>query len=148
MIVKNIFLILCFILTSSCAMGNDIGAHLDIFGMPNVPTDGPIDYRKGWADGCETGITAYGNANMRIRYSVQIDTNQITNNILYKKGWELGNRYCGYYTSYYLKSGILGPSDFGIGDTTEEDLREEDLWFNGGGEIDWFDRLKIPDSLN
>lgn len=107
-IVYGIIMVLC----ASCH-----DARLQGFGLPHPPQEGPPEYIAGWRDGCETGMTAYSSDYMRTRYKTAIDTTQVQNAI-YRRGWEVGQRYCSYYLSTYLNN-----KEF-----FSNDLRSENAW--------------------
>ena len=87
--------------------------------MPKPPTEGPQEYIMGWKAGCETGMTTYSNSYMRTKYQTNVDGRMMQNRY-YNRGWELGQRYCSYYSSTYLSN-----KEF-----FKKDLRNDEKWFN------------------
>lgn len=95
--------------------------------MPKAPTEGPPEYIAGWSAGCETGMATYGNSYYRTRYKTNVDGESMKNP-LYNKGWELGQRYCSYYSATYLSNKEMA---YASNDHyTKSDLRADDTWFN------------------
>lgn len=100
-------------LFSLAACGHD--ARLNITGMPNAP-EGPPEYVEGWEAGCRTGMSAYSGNHLKYRYKVDVDGARMTN-VLYNRGWELGQSYCSYYTSAYTGSREFTKADWRGGST-------------------------------
>lgn len=101
--------------------------RLNIATMPKAPVDGPPEYIAGWKAGCETGMATYGNSYLRTKYSANVDGYRMENQN-YNKGWELGQRYCSYYSATYLANKEMA---YVSGDDyTKSDLRAENTWFS------------------
>ena len=61
-----------------------------------VGTNQPIEYREGYAEGCDTGTSAAGNP----YYHFRKDVNSYRIDALYKQGWDDGFNICkGQYDS-------------------------------------------------
>ena len=79
---------------------------------PNIPTDGTPLYQQGFKEGCNTGMTIYGNDVVRMQYSTQV-TPELMQQKTYKNAWKLGNRYCRFHVSQVQMEGWF-IKDFGI----------------------------------
>ena len=56
--------------------------------------DGPPEYRLGWQDGCDTGLSAEDNGYLyRAMYGYK-KRPEMMDNELYKSGWSDGMSYC------------------------------------------------------
>ncbi len=119
---------------------------------PGIPKEGSELYQKGFKEGCNTGMTVYGNDLMRIKYSTDVKP-ELMQNKTYRNAWKLGNRYCRFHVSQMQMEGTIMknfgtpvfpnrmlPNDGGI---IKERLTdsfwispeiEDNLWVNG---IDW-----------
>ncbi len=71
------------------------------WGLEDIP-DGPPEFRKGWEDGCHTGIGAYGNAWYRMFYTYKQDANMVGNPTYYR-AWKDAYTYCRWYTEQWVK---------------------------------------------
>lgn len=71
------------------------------WGIGDTP-EGSEMFRKGWSDGCETGMSAYGNGRYRAAYSFTQDPNLI-DNMEYYRAWKDGQVYCRWYTFRWLR---------------------------------------------
>lgn len=111
MIIKlftNIILIIFLLITSSCS--NKISK---IF--PNRPDleidlgDTSPDFKKGFDDGCEAGMSAGSNTFYKMFYrSNQIDGYKMAASGDYKSAWGIGWWYCYRYDFNKQKSGLYG----------------------------------------
>jgi len=95
---KKIIIILLLLTTAACTSDK-----LNTFGMPKDPKVGPDEYKQGWHDGCKTGMNTYGSSYMRTKYKTTINA-QMMQNPYYRRGWDIGQRYCSYYISTYLSN--------------------------------------------
>ncbi len=68
--------------------------------------EGPTNFRKGWRDGCETGISSTANRLQRKFYKFRQDY-QLAQDPLYYKGWKAAYSYCNRYVFQYLRRNIL-----------------------------------------
>lgn len=66
------------------------------------PKTGPEEYRKGWDDGCDSGVAAGGTLWQKIMYNFSKDPNMLEN-AHYKQGWNEGFSYCRFYNASYDK---------------------------------------------
>ena len=119
---------------------------------PDLPKDGSPLYQQGFKEGCNTGMTVYGNDITRIEYSTSVQPALMTNKT-YRNAWKLGNRYCRFHVSQMQMEGTF-VKDFGIpvfpnrmlpndGSVIRERMTdsfwvtpefEETAWLNG---VDW-----------
>lgn len=119
---------------------------------PDLPKEGPPLYQRGFKEGCNTGMTVYGNDIIRAQYSTEVKPHLMQNKT-YSNAWKLGNRYCRFHVSQIQMEGTI-MKDFGIpvfpnrmlpndGSLIRERLTdsfwidleiEDNIWFNG---IDW-----------
>lgn len=67
------------------------------------PKFGTQEYRKGWDDGCDSGISAGGTLWQKIAYSFFRDPNML-GDVHYQQGWDEGFSYCRFYNDSYNKS--------------------------------------------
>lgn len=117
---KKYSLVLLLVLTAC------YNPNLNIATMPKVPTQGSNEYITGWRAGCETGMATYSNSYMRTRYKTNVDGRMMQNRD-YNKGWELGQRYCSYYSATYL--GNTEMAYVSKDKYTKSDLRADNSWF-------------------
>lgn len=54
---------------------------------------GPPEYRLGWEDGCDTGLSAQGGPLYKMMYGFK-KRPEMGNNELYKQAWNEGFTYC------------------------------------------------------
>lgn len=119
---------------------------------PDIPTNGPPLYQQGFKEGCNTGMTVYGNDITRVEYSTDVSP-ELMENKTYRNAWNLGNRYCRFHVAAMQMEGTI-MKDFGIpvfpnrmlpndGSLIRERLTdsfwltpqfEETIWLTG---IDW-----------
>ena len=130
---KHRFLIALLLVLSLASCSS---SPLNIWGLPNPPTEGSPEYLQGWREGCETGTTSYGNSYLRSRYKVNV-TPELMSNQDYRKAWSIGNRYCTYYTADYLKGGYIDHGSDLRGDDTF-DIREGGFLGFGNSESSGF----------
>lgn len=111
------FLSICVVLSfTACAnKGKFMG-----MGLPQGPKTGPYEYRLGWQNGCQTGITAYSSDYLKTVNTTKID-GKMMRDPYYNKGWELGQTYCSYYITTYLNN---NNKELGLSDS-----RSSNHWF-------------------
>ena len=51
-----------------------------------TPPPGEPDYQQGWSDGCESGISGYGNQFYKNFYDWKQDPSKVTNPVYFKSG--------------------------------------------------------------
>jgi hypothetical protein len=80
---KTVLLLFALVLVSSCR-------PISIwFASP----DGPPEYKLGWEDGCDTGLSAQGTYIYRAIYGFK-KRPEMADNDQYKAGWNEGYSYC------------------------------------------------------
>ncbi|MCD6034978.1 MAG: hypothetical protein K0R63_719 [Rickettsiales bacterium] len=67
---------------------------------------GPINFKHGWRDGCETGISATANHFARFYYKFRQDYRLAQDNEYYT-GWRLAWLYCNRFVFQYYKRDYL-----------------------------------------
>lgn len=73
----------------------------------NVP-EGPDEYVHGYEDGCDTAVSVSGDFWHKMFYGLTKDP-AMTDNNLYKQGWNEGFAFCrGYYSSLKSEGGVFG----------------------------------------
>lgn len=72
----------------------------------NETPPGPDNFRIGWKDGCETGISATSNHWQKFFYKFKQNYRLAQDNEYYT-GWKTGYTYCQRYVFQYLKRDIL-----------------------------------------
>ncbi len=113
---KNIITILLMLVTASaCGKFGNVDTRLRPPGLPRPPETAPAVYKQGWNDGCESGISAYGNDIYKAQYSFKQDV-RLMRNRTYYKAWNDALNYCRSWINRYLGDGLLdtgiaGPYD-------------------------------------
>lgn len=69
--------------------------------MAETP-EGTPEFRKGWEDGCETGMGAYGNDTYKMIYTYKQDFTLIDNPEYYR-AWKDAYTYCRWYTWNWVR---------------------------------------------
>ncbi|NDF12558.1 MAG: hypothetical protein EB060_07095 [Proteobacteria bacterium] len=72
--------------------------------MAQAP-EGPPEYVQGWKDGCESGMSAYGNSFYRTFYKFKQDPAMVKNETYYRT-WQDSFNYCRHYTLANQKHGF------------------------------------------
>ncbi len=73
--------------------------------LSNVP-EGPPEYQQGWKDGCESGLTTYGNDWYKSFYSFKQDR-KLVDNDTYFKVWQDAFNYCRHHVKRTLAAGTF-----------------------------------------
>lgn len=55
---------------------------------------GPPEYRQGYADGCESGLSRMGNSFYKAMHTFKQDPYLINNSKLYERAWKDAHLYC------------------------------------------------------
>lgn len=118
---KNILTLALILTLTAC-----YNPRFNVATMPKPPQFGPEEYKQGWKAGCETGMATYSNSYYRTKYKTNVDGNMMKN-ANYNKGWELGQRYCSYYSSTYLANTEM--ASLSDDSYSKSDLRAENTWF-------------------
>ncbi len=97
-------------------------AGCSVFGTPGrvamkeMPKNAPPDYKKGWGDGCESGLgSSYTNSWYKTFHSYRKDLRMLSNQ-LYVVGWDDGNRYCRHYAGQWVRWGYFDTEDGSLRD--------------------------------
>lgn len=102
---KFLFLSLIILLTASCGVKPQVGPPW-MQEMLNQGPDGPTNFKLGWRDGCETGISATSNRFQRSFYKFKQDY-ELSKDQAYYTGWKTAFSYCQRYVFQYLRRNIL-----------------------------------------
>ncbi len=71
------------------------------WGMGTTP-EGPPLYQKGWNEGCDSGLAAYGNGRYKVSYTFTQDWRLVENKEYYG-GWKQGYGYCRWYAYNWVR---------------------------------------------
>src|SRR5580692_8135216 len=63
------------------------------FWLNTVSPEGPPEYKLGWEDGCDTGLSAEGGWDYKLMYGFK-KRPEMSANDQYKQGWNEGFTYC------------------------------------------------------
>jgi len=97
--IMRLFAIIFIFLLASCKP--QVGAiwHQDLLtGSPK----GPLMFRKGWKDGCDTGKSASGNHMQKFYYKFT-QQHDLVSNEEYYSGWKVGWTFCNRYVFRMLQ---------------------------------------------
>ena len=98
--------------TTGCSVFGNPGRVM----MKEMPKNAPPDYKKGWGDGCESGLgSAYTNSWYKTFHSYRKDLRMLTNQY-YVVGWDDGNRYCRHYAGQWVRWGYFDTQDGSLRD--------------------------------
>lgn len=102
------FIILTLILSSmsGCAVRPRVGPPWMAKMLNEGPKDGSELFKKGWHDGCWTGISGASNRLQRGFYQFKQDY-ELSQNQEYYAGWKVAYNYCSRYVFQYLRRHIL-----------------------------------------
>ena len=92
----SIILALAFLSTACTGRNHTFDWTKPVSLNTNAP-DGPYNYRKGWEDGCETGL-ASNNTRLHLfigSHKFTLDK-QLRHDNLYSKAWNYGYNHCGF----------------------------------------------------
>lgn len=79
--------------------------------LDEVPKDAPDVYKKGYKDGCESGLAAYGNTYYKKFYSFVNDPNLVDDPIYYRV-WTDSFNYCRNFINRYQNDGFFEGEGF------------------------------------
>lgn len=102
---KLIFIFSIFIIFSGCTYKPKVGSPF-MQDLMNQGPDGPIEFREGWRDGCETGISATSNAFQRHFYSFTQDPDKAQDRVYYT-GWKTAFWLCSRHVMQYLRRHLI-----------------------------------------
>lgn len=81
-----------------------------------MPKNAPPDYKRGWQDGCESGLgSSYTNSWYKTFHSYKKDIRMLSNQ-MYVVGWDDGNRYCRHYAGQWVNWGYFDTPDGSLRD--------------------------------
>jgi len=83
------------------------------FWINTVDPSGPPEYKLGWEDGCDSGLSAEGGWDYKLMYGYKKRPEMAAND-QYKTGWNEGFTYCRYSLASSKAPGNFG--DIGLGD--------------------------------
>ena len=123
-------LLLLSLITSLCTacLGEAVGTNplfeqmsTRIWDLPydvhDFAPNAPEVYKKGWVDGCKTGISMYGNTMLKTFYSFTLNP-ELRSDKTYNRIWHNARSYCRSYTNRTLAGDDFSgayPSAFGGG---------------------------------
>ena len=102
---KTCCLILIALLATSCGYKPQLGPPWMQKLFKEGP-DGPEEFRQGWRDGCETGLSAVANRFQRSFYQFKQDY-KLAQNPVYYAGWRTSFTYCQRYLFQYLRRNLI-----------------------------------------
>ncbi len=100
-------ILFCFIGLGACT-GKDGSFDLrKPYTLDLTPPEGPREYEQGWTEGCESGMSAYGNNFYKIFgvYELQMDP-ELRQNRMYYQAWKDAFVYCAIFWSTTLSDRI------------------------------------------
>ena len=98
MINKIFYILLLSFIITSCNKTHDGRISMTPVSLDLEPPPGPPAYRKGWADGCESGSNAYSSTFYKIirAFDYKFDP-KLRNNRFYYQAWKDAFYYCSVY---------------------------------------------------
>lgn len=112
-IFKNLFIVamLCCLISCAKAIGEMLPERPDNF---NIGEDASAEFKQGWADGCEVGMSAGSNTFYKMFYrNNAVDGYKMSSSPEYKTAWGNAFWYCYRYDHVKQKSGKIWGSTFG-----------------------------------
>lgn len=113
--IRSVLLITLLFLTTACGhsvLGYDI--RPTPIGMHDAPENAPPNYKQGWADGCESGYSAFGNSFYKTVYRLKKDRS-LVNDRIYLRAWTDAFDYCRSKVNRELMEGLFWGPAFGGG---------------------------------
>ena len=68
------------------------------FALDMTPPPGPPNFQQGWRDGCDAGVSGFGNQFNKLHYDARYDT-ALFNDLVYNRMWNAAARYCALFSS-------------------------------------------------
>lgn len=98
--------ILLLIMLTACVPPGPIFADNPLWkprpsGMGGPPEHAPQEYRMGWDDGCETGLSTMSTGFYKSFYKYK-QSDELANNAMYYKAWKDAYKYCRQYAFKYV----------------------------------------------
>jgi hypothetical protein len=78
-----------------------------------VDPEGPAEYKLGWEDGCDTGLSAASSVFYKAMYGYK-KRPELGGNQLYSQGWNEGFTYCRFHMDALGKDPDPGHGIFGV----------------------------------
>lgn len=100
-----VYLLIVLSLTSSCGFRPMVGAPW-MQKMIKQGPDGPDNFRQGWVDGCETGISGTANRLQRSFYKFK-QNYELSQDPVYYAGWKTAYNYCQRLIYQYSRRNLL-----------------------------------------
>lgn len=104
-ILRIIIICLGVTLLSGCTYKPKVGSPF-IQDLMNQAPDGPIEFREGWRDGCETGISVTSNAFQRHFYTFTQNPDMAQDHKYYT-GWKTAFWLCSRHVMQYLRRPLI-----------------------------------------
>lgn len=108
-------LVLCVLLTGCFQENGLLGYKPKPWGLGGPPASAPAIYKKGWNDGCETGLAEFGTSAYKSFYKFKQDF-RLVENPMYYAVWKQAEQYCKHYSGKWnLRPELEGPGRlFGV----------------------------------
>ena len=97
----SIIVLLSFTFTTACTVAERIATPRP-WGLADAPEGSPV-FKRGWNDGCETGMTTYGNDVYKITYGWKQDPKMVLNDEYYR-AWKDAYTYCRWYVYNWARN--------------------------------------------
>lgn len=99
----SVIVILSLVL-SACSTAAEIGERFTKprpYGLAETP-EGTAMFKRGWEDGCETGLVTYGNDRYKLAYDFKQDHTLVLNDEYYR-AWKDAYTYCRWYVFNWVR---------------------------------------------
>ncbi len=106
---RMVFALLVLISVSACS-GYKYQPY-SITATGGIPQNGSPEFNKGWQDGCDSGMAAFGNLTYKMLYTFKKDY-ALSENAEYTAAWNAAYTTCRWYTSTWLTPIGEEPSGF------------------------------------
>lgn len=106
-IINFILIFLVLFSVASCSYKPQVGPPWAQKLLKGAP-EGPTEFKLGWKDGCQTGISVTANAFQRHFYTF-VQNEELANkpDRVYYKAWKTAYTYCHRYVFQYLRRSML-----------------------------------------
>ncbi len=105
MLRKIIALSFVLLIAGSCSFKPRVGPPWMQKMLTQGP-EGPTNFREGWRDGCETGISGSSNRLQRSFYKFK-QNYELSQDPVYYSGWKTAYNYCQRYVFQYLRRNMI-----------------------------------------
>lgn len=102
---KKVYIYIVLFCIFSCSYRPMVGGPWNWDLMTQGP-EGPLLFREGWRDGCETGISITSNTFQKYYYSFTQNPD-LSSDSVYYAGWKTAYLYCSRYIFQYLRRNII-----------------------------------------